>query len=355
MFSTKRTFYVFFILLFAMGVHTPGRSSVQSEVNLPASPIFQPRVVILNYGKKLICDYVWREGETIFLVVHGKKFAVGYRPGQIDMEKSFGLVQVSPGANAPHQGDKESIILELLEKSGMAALVDQVPGFYQSGLAQNQGKLPPNVYKAMMEAARKAYDPVKMRKRTIEGLDQRLDVALMQEVLGWLRSPLGQKITALETAAATPEGVREVKAFGARVQGNPPPQRRLNLIQRLDASTGASKKQVDVTLFLLLQTFTAMDQVLPKEKRIGAAMISKQMESSRSEMIRSAKQEILVGYLYTYQSLSDEELERYVAFAESDSGKVYHERTFEAMKAALSEAAKENGRALAGIQGLVGS
>jgi serine protease Do len=49
----------------------------------------KPGTVYFKNGKKLLCDRAWKEGKTVFLVVHGKRYAVGYGEGEIDMEKSF--------------------------------------------------------------------------------------------------------------------------------------------------------------------------------------------------------------------------------------------------------------------------
>jgi hypothetical protein len=54
----------------------------------------------------------------------------------------------------------------------------------------------------------------------------------------------------------------------------------------------------------------------------------------------------LAGFLYTYQSLSDEELESYVSFAESDHGRRYHQSTMQAVKEVQLEAALYIGRTL---------
>lgn len=48
-----------------------------------------PGTVYFKNGKKLVCDRAWKDGSTVFLVVHGKKIAVGYYDSQIDIERSF--------------------------------------------------------------------------------------------------------------------------------------------------------------------------------------------------------------------------------------------------------------------------
>jgi len=54
-------------------------------------PLSNPFPVFFKSGKKIFCDQSWRDENTIFLVIHGKKVAIGYGMSEIDMEKSFGF------------------------------------------------------------------------------------------------------------------------------------------------------------------------------------------------------------------------------------------------------------------------
>jgi hypothetical protein len=46
--------------------------------------------IFFRDGRSLICDKVWRDGNTVFVIGKGKKYAVGYSESEIDIEKSFG-------------------------------------------------------------------------------------------------------------------------------------------------------------------------------------------------------------------------------------------------------------------------
>jgi serine protease Do len=46
--------------------------------------------VYFKSGREVLCDAAWKEGRTLFLVMHGKGYAVGYDENEIDMRKSFG-------------------------------------------------------------------------------------------------------------------------------------------------------------------------------------------------------------------------------------------------------------------------
>jgi hypothetical protein len=49
----------------------------------------RPGSVYFRNGREVLCDAAWKEGLTVFLVIHGKGYAVGYKEEEIDMKKSF--------------------------------------------------------------------------------------------------------------------------------------------------------------------------------------------------------------------------------------------------------------------------
>ncbi|MCU0596693.1 MAG: S1C family serine protease [Desulfobacterota bacterium] len=49
----------------------------------------RPGPVYFRNGKAVFCDAAWKQGSTVFLVIHGKGYAVSYNAAEIDMKKSF--------------------------------------------------------------------------------------------------------------------------------------------------------------------------------------------------------------------------------------------------------------------------
>jgi hypothetical protein len=327
------------ISLFFWG-YTPVYGVERTLNHLPTQPIKKPRVVYLKWGRKLLCDYVWRDGHTIFIVVHGKEFAVGYDPKEIDLERSFGR---------PPKKIRAAPILTLYEKSGMEVLINQIGGLYLSGLAQHRSKLPPDLFSELQRAGREAFQAAKMRKKTLAVMKNSCDPELAQEVLDWLVSPLGKKITALESVQFSSKTLQEVQTFTKQLQSNPPPKNRYSLMRRLDAATGASEKNVEVALEILLQTATAMQGALSKEGKIPVEEMRRQTALKRPQLEEAAKKTTQVSLIYLYRTLTDRELERYVSFSESETGTAYHKMAFEALMAALSDAVEENEKAVSKI------
>ena len=48
-----------------------------------------PGTVYFKNGKTLRCDRAWKQGTTIYLLMQGKRFVLGYEQSSIDMKKSF--------------------------------------------------------------------------------------------------------------------------------------------------------------------------------------------------------------------------------------------------------------------------
>jgi hypothetical protein len=58
---------------------------------LPARSASRPGTVYFKNGREVLCDTAWKEGRTVFLVIHGKGYAISYQEEEIDMKKSFDL------------------------------------------------------------------------------------------------------------------------------------------------------------------------------------------------------------------------------------------------------------------------
>jgi hypothetical protein len=75
--------------------------------------------VYFKNGMTLDCDYVWKDGNTVFLVVHGKRFAVGYEQSKIDTERSFrrGEIRPKPTRQKRQRNPENSTSREVNQKS----------------------------------------------------------------------------------------------------------------------------------------------------------------------------------------------------------------------------------------------
>jgi hypothetical protein len=240
-----------------------------------------------------------------------------------------------------------------------------------------QGRLPSHVYEMFVPLFKEIYNAEKIRKDMQTRIENNLDFESIENVLVWLRTPLGRKITLLEEAASSPEGQQQLGAFAKQLRTNPPSQARVHLGKRLDEATQATETTLELAVATSQEaTFTkpgnaltpteqlyfsmtipthfieGANALLPKEQRIDYATFQQQMKSQPQKMKHVYQHANLANFLYTYQNLSDDELDLYIAFSESESGRNYHKTIFKALQKIQQDAAlritKAVGQAFAG-------
>jgi hypothetical protein len=137
----------------------------------------------------------------------------------------------------------------------------------------------------------------------------------------WLHSPAARKFAELEERAYSPESRQALVDFAGSLSKTPPPEARLLLIHRLYDALRTCDMEVEATIALVHTTAQAIGPALPREKRYGARELDRALGSVKSRYRGIMKNARLVHYLFAYQEASDAELEQYVNFLESDSGK----------------------------------
>ncbi len=244
------------------------------------------------------------------------------------------------------QSHKSTLTKKIMEQSGMNDQIRQLPLILSADLSQAKDKVPPELFKSLEQEIVKAWDPEKFLKEISKQVENRLDIKRMQEILMWLESDLGKKITAIEKDSTTPEGMRGMKESAALYEKTPASKKRLDLVQRFIEASNTVKLSVDMKISMTIALLTAINSVLPEEKKTDNDKIKEQIEGLRPKIEEEVRRTAIQENLYIYRTLKDEEFQRYVEFSESKSGRPYHEVTFEAFKDAMQRASLDFGKAL---------
>jgi len=244
---------------------------------------------------------------------------------------------------------KEELIQQLMKLSGLDAQVRQLPLQVLASFGEQKSQLPAEVYDLTARALGAAFDAERMLKTVSKQVETNLDTGTMQAALTWLKSGLGRKITGLEEAASTPQAYQQIQTYAKQLENRPPPQPRLLLVRRLDVATNATETVVSIAETVAMSVAMALDAIQPKELQTGVERLKKQMELQRSQMRQGLQQQMTAAMLYTYQTLSDAELDQYSGFYESHAGKVYQQGLNAALTGALSEASESAGKHLADV------
>ncbi len=231
--------------------------------------------------------------------------------------------------------EKHKLIQELFVKSGLAQHIPSYQEQISVYLNAYKAQLPPQVFSILEKEIRFIFEPNKLRNRVLFDLELNLDIKTIRHALVWLNSPLGKKITQLEEQASTKRTVEEIVAYMQKLGSNPPSANRVKIIKKLDTLTHATNTATDVGIYIGLSIIIALNKMNSNSPPFDEAKLRQYIEGQRSQIRPSVEQEIQASFLYTYQTLTDEELLDYIKFAESEGGKVYHEVILQSLLDAL--------------------
>ena len=93
----------------------------------------------------------------------------------------------------------------------------------------------------------------------------------------------------------------------------------------------------------------AVVKSLPREQQGPLEDIAAQLEKNRPQIEAMMKSQTLLFALYTYQDLTNAELEKYIQFATSPAGNKYHVATISGFKKALLDGSLKWSESIANI------
>jgi hypothetical protein len=140
----------------------------------------------------------------------------------------------------------------------------------------------------------------------------------MAAALATMRSPLARRITELELSGSSPDAQPELRGFAARLQNAPPAATRLAAVRRLDGVSGATSLSLESLGALLHGLVTGMAPSMPAARRPSPGDVDALVAQTLKQTEPALRAATEVSLLFAYRSLSDAELEEYVAQSESE-------------------------------------
>jgi hypothetical protein len=259
-----------------------------------------------------------------------------------------GVKEILPGSTSPKVSIIEdnslsegALVDTVLEISGAKKQLVNIQSQAVDAYSWYKDKLTPQLYDEGNRIIAQAYGSDKLYKSLSKYFMDNFNRARLLAVKQYCESPLAQRITDLEIKASSQEGFQELKNFGDGLASSPPAPQRLELIKKLDKETQATELQLETIVFNFETIAKAVDTLLPAEKRLGVGELSKISENMRLKLEPILDNGTCVYFLYTYKTLSEEELKEYLNFWVSEDGKWFVQTANGAYKFALAKAAEE--------------
>ncbi|WP_319521701.1 DUF2059 domain-containing protein [uncultured Desulfosarcina sp.] len=253
------------------------------------------------------------------------------------------------------QDSKEALLQDLYGKSGLEEQIVQLPmviqvGFDQVAATDDRLKAIPRIVIGEIRASiETVFAPENIKRAILGECREKLSIDDLKKVLAWLDSPLGRKFTQLEEAASTPEKYTEMQQFAQTLQKSPPLPERLEIIGRLDDAVKATETSVEVAMNTQLAITIAIVASLPKEQQPAYDNLAAVVEQTRPQIEGAMRAQTIVSLLYTYRNVTETELDQYIEFASSPTGKNYHDAAVSGLKKALLEGSYSWGETIADI------
>lgn len=257
-----------------------------------------------------------------------------------------GIVTYSdqPPQVRPVEGEREALITEALEISGTKHALETIPAHIRAQLDVRQTPIKPEEKARIVKILGDAFRTDVLYGAVRAAFKANYDPSRMGFVIGQLRTPLFRKVAALEVAASEPGAKQDLERFAIGLQGDVPKPARVALVQRYEASMRSAELQIEMGVVAFRAVSRSLEPVLPPEKRPTAREMDsaeRTLRAKQDSLVRDA----LVRWLYTFRSLTDEELTEYVAFAETDAGRWFvttqRKGLLDAMRTAMDAAARQ--------------
>lgn len=222
----------------------------------------------------------------------------------------------------------EKIVGELMELSGLAQQIPRLPNDYLTlvdnllmGLERQRHPVSKTLRRQIRQSFADALTPERLepeiRSRLLHGLSQETTLA----TVSWLKSDLGKKVTAAELNAASAEKSVEFATFFLQLQLERPDPERLQLMRRVEEITKGSELATEAWEAVVINVGRALEAEYRSRDLQSRESLNEYLASVRGSVKGLFQQGRLFQGLFTYRTLTDEELKQYVEFLEAPVGR----------------------------------
>ena len=239
---------------------------------------------------------------------------------------------------------------ELMRASGMHGRLAMVQAEVLGSIVERTD-LRPEDRAPMAEILGATFKPAKLQESATRELRRLLSAQDEDEALRFLGTELGRRITRLLALAIADDAAGGHPAL-AKSQWSTASQQRRDLLGRLASAVSYPEAVADgyISMTTSIEYAASLaSKPTDTEKTVHAYMIARirnRLERFRPELVRVARETSRSSLAYAYRDLSDEDLDRFVAFAESPAGLRFSDASMKAMAHAFIVAQEETGTAI---------
>lgn len=232
----------------------------------------------------------------------------------------------------------KSEIDTFFQLSGLEQQIRELPEIITEQFNDEKDLLTPASQRTVLSIISTAFEPNQLVNDARKFLEQSENARFITEINAWLESDLTKKMNDLEMASNEDATFQQRDQFFNSLDDNMPSESRLELVNRLESSTEATYYLVSVITDMYLSLIKIMSPYMPPDNQIAASRYPELRNTIMNELMPMYRNITLAMNLYTYRDVSDEELEQYVSFYETEAGRWFADVSYEVIDHVLGEA-----------------
>ena len=222
----------------------------------------------------------------------------------------------------------EQTVMELMELSGLTEQIPRLPNEYMTlvdqllvGLERQRHAVSKGLRYRIRQSFAEALTPEQLESEIRSRLRGSLSYDTTLASMSWLRSDLGRKITAAEVNASSAEKAVQFATFFLQLQLERPAPERLQLVRRIEEVTQGSEMATEAWEAIVAAVARALEGEYRTKNLQNKKNLEEYLASTRGNMKSMFEQGRIFQGLFTYRTLTDEELKAYAVFLETPAGR----------------------------------
>lgn len=236
-----------------------------------------------------------------------------------------------------------------MEVSGLRQQLEWVAVSTRAQMQARLGWLEAEERAAVDRVTGQVFGAERLQALVQQSLSAHPDEAKLAQALTWYRTPLGRKIIAAELVTAMPQSQGEIAAYVKARAANPPDPGRLERLRRLDETAGTTEFTFNVVLAVAEGLRRGVEPFVSVERARAMANADREVAGARPRVLDTLRSTTLVNSEFAYRSVSDGELDAYLAFLASPGGRWLIAGVQRALLHAIRVTTEEGIGAIAGV------
>jgi hypothetical protein len=233
---------------------------------------------------------------------------------------------------------------EIYWLSDLQGQIETVVEYTNGALDPQREQFTAEQFEVAKQLVREQFAAKKLTQMTLARLQAEGSSPFVDEALAWLQTPTVRKVMKAKGATWSPTGLAGMKSVVDQRKQDPPSEKRLELVERYDQAAGQSEVVQSTIQMSGLAVAVMADSLEPAPEQQGIPALQASMNARRKLIKPFFKEMSIVTSLVYFHDLSEEEIEAFVAFSESEAGRWYYETTSSAFLDTLQEVAEDLGR-----------